>query len=57
VSSEALTAVGAFLSGAASVAGAFWALRRVRRQAHEDCEERLAAFREGLERGHHEASD
>ena len=43
-----LAALGAFLSGAASVAAAGWALKRVRRQDEEECEKRFQAFREGL---------
>ena len=43
-----LAALGAFLSGAASVLGAWIAIRAVRRRADAECEKRLAAFREGL---------
>jgi hypothetical protein len=41
-------AVGAFLSGAGSVLSAVWYARRARRQASEDCDKRLQAFKEGL---------
>lgn len=46
-----LAALGAFLSGAASVIGAAWAIRRVRKRDDEECEKRLEAFREGLKFG------
>jgi len=41
-------AVGAFLTGVASVISGAWALRRARRQEQDECEKRIAAFREGL---------
>lgn len=44
-------AVGAFLTGIASVLSAAWALRRLRRLDEEECEKRFAAFREGLKLG------
>jgi hypothetical protein len=48
MSPERLAALGAFLSGAGSVITATFYVRRVRRAADEECEKRLAAFREGL---------
>jgi len=48
VSTEVITALGAFLSGAGSVIGAMFALRHQRKQDEEDCEKRFKAFREGL---------
>ena len=46
-----LAALGAFLSGAASVLGAVWAIRQVVKRCDRECEQRLAAFREGLQEG------
>jgi hypothetical protein len=46
-----LAGIGAFLSGAGSVLAAAYAIRRVVRRMDEECEKRLEAFREGLERG------
>jgi hypothetical protein len=46
-----LAALGSFLSGAAAVLSATIALRAVRRRAEEECDKRLAAFREGLRLG------
>jgi len=54
VSPDRLAALGSFLSGVASVITATWYVRRVRRQAHKDCDERLEAFRQGLEEGRRE---
>ena len=51
-----LELVGAFLTGVGSVAGAWVAIRSVRRRADEECERRLAAFREGLGYGRGRAS-
>ena len=44
-------AVGAFLSGVAAVISSAYAIRGVHRRDDEECDKRLAAFREGLERG------
>ena len=44
-------AVGAFLSGVAAVISSAYAIRGVHRRDDEECERRLAAFREGLKRG------
>ena len=49
VSPDAVAAVGAFLSGAGAVAGAFWSLSRQRKRLERDCEERFKAFREGID--------
>ena len=43
-----LAGLGAFLSGVGSVLGAIFVVRGVRKRADEECERRLAAFREGL---------
>jgi hypothetical protein len=51
VSGDQLAALGAFLSGAGSVVGAMWALRRMHRADQEECEKRMEAFREGLRAG------
>jgi len=53
VSSEWLTAFAAFLSGAGSVLGAWYAIRAVHKRDEQECEKRFQAFREGLERGEH----
>jgi len=45
-----LEAVGAFLAGAGSVLGAAIAIRRVQKRDDEECEKRINAFREGLDR-------
>jgi len=50
VSPDLLAAIGAFLSGVASAVTAWLAIRYERRRGLEDCERRLAAFREGLDR-------
>lgn len=47
-------ALGSFLSGAGSVLGAVWVVRRVRRVDLEECERRLDAFKEGLKLGKEE---
>jgi len=51
VSPDRLAALGSFLSGVASVITATWYVRRVRRQAKKDCDERLATFERGLHEG------
>jgi hypothetical protein len=51
MNAQTLSALGAFLSGVASVLTAAFAIRRVRKRAEEECERRLAAFREGLKVG------
>jgi hypothetical protein len=48
MSPERLAALGAFLSGVGSVLTASFYVKRARRRAEEECEKRLAAFREGL---------
>jgi len=59
VSSDQIAALGAFLSGVASVITARWAIRRVRRDEQERCEQRLKdvhdALREGFDMGHDQA--
>jgi hypothetical protein len=51
VNPDVLYALGAFFSGVGAVLSAAWALRRERRRADEECEKRIAAFREGLREG------
>jgi len=51
VTTTALAGLGAFLSGAASVLGALYAIRAMRKRLERECEERLELFRAGLERG------
>jgi hypothetical protein len=43
-------ALGAFLSGVASVLGAAYGVKRVIKRCDEQCDKRLVAFREGLDR-------
>ena len=43
-----LAALGAFLSGAGSVMGAWYVIRAARQRADEECEKRFAALREGM---------
>jgi hypothetical protein len=51
VTPERLAALGAFLSGAAAVLSAWIVIRSQRKRDQADCEERIAAFREGLDYG------
>jgi hypothetical protein len=51
MSPDQLATLGAFLSGVGSVVSAGFYVRAMRRRADAECEKRLAAFREGLERG------
>jgi len=46
-----LAAVGAFFSGIGAVLGGWWAMRRKARDDHDNCDERLAALREGFKMG------
>lgn len=48
VSGEALTAFTAFLSGIGTVLTGFFALWWERRRSRQDCEDRIAAMREGI---------
>jgi hypothetical protein len=58
VSTDLLTALGAFLSGMGSVLSAIWYVRAMRKRAELECEKRLQAFKDGLhERGHDEVAD
>ena len=43
--------VGAFLSGMASILGAVFVVRGIRRRMRRECEERLEIFRQGIEEG------
>ena len=49
-----LAALGAFLSGAASVIGGIYVIKAVRRHDDHECEKRFEAFREGLRHGREE---
>jgi len=49
VSTEQLAALGAFLAGLSSGITMYFAIRSERKRGNEECEKRLAAFREGLE--------
>jgi hypothetical protein len=51
IAGDLLAAVGAFLSGVGAVIGASWAMYRLKKADEEECEKRLAAFREGLAEG------
>jgi hypothetical protein len=48
---QILESLGAFLSGFGSVLTAYLALRYERQRSKEECDKRMAAFREGLKRG------
>jgi hypothetical protein len=48
VSSDLLTALGAFLSGMGSILSAFWYVKAMRKRAEQECEKRLQAFKDGL---------
>ena len=47
-------ALGAFLSGAASILTATWYVRRMSKRAEQQCDRRIDAFREGVKLGQHE---
>lgn len=49
MSTDAIAAAGAFLSGAGSVLGAWFVIRGMRKRMEQECEERLRLFREGIE--------
>jgi len=59
VSPERLAALGSFLSGVASVITAAWYVKRVKRTAQRECDERMReydrALREGVEIGRGDA--
>lgn len=46
-----LEAIGAFLSGIGACLGAGFAIRRTIKRCERECEQRMAAFREGLHEG------
>ena len=48
MSGDQLAAVGAFLSGIASVATAYWFVKRERKRLDQECREKLEMFREGI---------
>jgi hypothetical protein len=54
VDSTVLAGIGAFLSGAGSVLGAWVAIRAVRRRMAQDCAERFELFKEGIKMGREE---
>jgi hypothetical protein len=49
MTSDQLAALGAFLSGAGSVLGAWLVLKSSRKRLERECEERLRLFKEGIE--------
>jgi hypothetical protein len=51
LSPDQIAAAGAFLSGVASVLSAAWYVRRDRRQAKEDCDERITEIDRALHEG------
>lgn len=46
-----LELIGAFLSGVGSIVGAGWAIRRTVKHMERQCDLRMDAYREGLDRG------
>ena len=50
-SSQIITTISAFLSGFGSVITAYLGIRYERKRSREECEERLAAFKEGMKLG------
>lgn len=52
-----LDAIAAFLTGAASILGAGYSLRRVRRNERRDCAERIEALDRAYHRGMDEGLD
>ena len=51
MSSDAIAAFGAFLSGAGAILGALYGYRRLIDRMHQECEDRMAALREGIKIG------
>ena len=51
MTSSELEALGAFLSGAGSVIGGFWVIRRIQRQAAAACDSRIKELHEEYDRG------
>ena len=51
MSPDQVAALGAFLSGVGSVLSAAWYIRRAKRQAKADCDERLAEYDKALHEG------
>lgn len=49
MSSDQIAALGAFLSGAGSVLGAWLVLKSSRKRMERECEEKLRLFKEGVE--------
>ena len=52
MSTELLSALGAFLSGVASVLTAMLYIRHARKEWEQDCQQRLEALKEGIRMGH-----
>lgn len=50
-SSEVITAFAAFLSGMGSVVTAYLGVKWERNRSRQECEDRIKAFREGMELG------
>lgn len=53
MSADTIAATAAFLSGVGAVLGAGITLKKLRRQMHKDCEERIQALKEGIAIGEH----
>jgi len=53
VSTDQIAAIGAFLSGAGSVAGAAVVIRSMRKRMEKECQERIALLRQGIRIGEH----
>jgi hypothetical protein len=51
VSDAGLAALGAFLSGAGSVLGAWFAMRSLRRRLERECRERVEVYERGIRVG------
>jgi hypothetical protein len=49
VSGDQIAALGAFLSGAGSVLGAWFVLKASRKRWERECEERIRLLKEGIE--------
>lgn len=54
MTTDQVAALGAFLSGAGSVVGAWFVLRAERKRMNRECEERIRLLKEGIEIGHKE---
>ena len=54
MSPELFTALGAFLSGIASVLTAMYFVRRMTKRMEKECEDKMNAFKEGIKLGREE---